>query len=205
MENFNNNTHLHRARFVVRIIFIVWFALFFNVFAFNIIFYTIFPPKEIPIDVVVKDLRIAFGRYKYKYTKTINIIEQIEDTCAIDIVDDITGKHSPFRLYYKKDAARLEPINYKYRSFDTKMSTIWRDIPFSGSFNKKFVTFSIFGNHAYAKMLYTKISKEDFICHFVDSMEYCVYPEIPKNTKHWIVKLEDNWYLYDASSYFELE
>ena len=49
--------------------------------------------------------------------------------------------------------------------------------------------------------LYVKpetIRKEKFISHFRDSMEYCIYPEMPKNTKHWIVKLEDNWYLYDG-------
>ena len=205
MENFNNNTHVRRALSVVRIIFIGWFAFFFMFFAFHIIYYAIFPAQERPIDEVVKDLVTTFRKNKRKYEKTINIIEQIEDTCAIDIVDDITGKHSPFRLYYKKDAARLESINYKYRSFDTKMSTIWRDIPFGGSFNQKFVTFRFHGNHTGANMLYTKISKVDFISHFVDSMEYCIYPEIPKNTKHWIVKLEDNWYLYDAYSYFELE
>ena len=195
----------HRPLKDIKIIFLIWLAVPVNVILFNLIYYTIFLAQERPIDEVVKDLETTFRKNKRKYEKTINIIEQIEDTCAINIVDDITGKHSPFRLYYKKDAARLEPINYKYRSFDTKMSTIWRDIPFGGSFNKKFVTFSIFGNQASANMLYTKISKEDFISHFVDSMEYCVYPEIPNNTKHWIVKLEDNWYLYDAYSHFELE
>ncbi|MBR4625280.1 MAG: hypothetical protein IKO56_07075 [Alphaproteobacteria bacterium] len=195
----------HRPLKDIKIIFLIWLAVPVNVILFNLIYYTIFPAQERPIDEVVKDLETTFRKNKRKYEKTINIIEQIEDTCAIDIIDDISGKHPPFRLFYKKDAARLEPINYKYRSFDTKMSTIWRDIPFSGSFNKKFVTFRFHGNHTGANMLYTKISKEDFISHFVDSMEYCVYPEIPNNTKHWIVKLEDNWYLYDASSYFELE
>ena len=104
----------HRPLKDIKIIFLIWLAVPVNVILFNLIYYTIFPPQEIPVEEVVKDLRIAFGRYKYKYEKTINVIEQIEDTCAIDIVDDITGKYLPFRLYYKKDAARLEPINYKY-------------------------------------------------------------------------------------------
>ena len=201
VELFRNNIHTHRTD----LIFIVGFAFFLNFFAFTMLFNIIFPKPSTPIDVVVNDLATVFKQNKFKYVKTINVIEQIEDSCAIDIVDDISGKHLPFRLYYKKNTDRLETINYKYPSFSDKMGKIWRNIPFGGSFNQQFVTFSIFGSQGYAKMLYTKISKEDFIGHFVDSMEYCVYPDIPKSSNHWIVKLEDNWYLYDVYSYFELE
>ena len=94
-------------------------------------------------------------------------------------------------------------INYKYPSFADKMDKLWRDIPLGGSFNQQFVRLGIYGNRTGADLLYTTIPKEKFISHFRDSMEYCVYPEMPKNTKHWIVKLEDNWYLYDG--YFRME
>lgn len=195
----------HRPLKDIKIIFLIWLAVPLNVILFNLIYYTIFPPKEIPVEEVVKDLRITFGRYKYKYEKTINVIEQIDDTCAIDFKGSMSQKHLPYRLYYQHNTDELEPINYKYPSFATKMEKIWRDISIGGSFSQKFVRLGIYGNRTGADLLYTTIPKEEFISHFRDSMEYCIYPEIPKNTKHWIVKLEDNWYLYDAYSYFELE
>ena len=193
----------HRPLKDIKIILLIWLAVPVNVILFNLIYYTIFPPQEIPVEEVVKDLRIAFGRYKYKYIKTLNVIEQIDDTCAIYIAGIFHKGQLPYRLYYDPNMIGYEPINYKYRSFDTQMGKIWNNSPFGGSFSQKFVTFSIYGNHTSANLLYTKISKEVFMSHFVDSMEYCVYPEIPKNQKHWIVKLEDNWYLYDG--YFRQE
>lgn len=108
-------------------------------------------------------------------------------------------------MYYEPTLPNDQPINRKYPSVEVELDKIWRGTFEGVSFSQKFVKFGIHGDRTSAKMLYTKISKEDFISHFVDSMEYCVYPEIPNNTKHWIVKLEDNWYLYDVNSYFELE
>ena len=83
------------------------------------------------------------------------------------------------------------------------MFKIWHGKQISGMFYKDYIVLGIACNSTSADLLYTTIPKENFISHFRDSMEYWVYPQIPKSSKHWIVKLEDNWYLYDG--YFRME
>ncbi|MDD6002450.1 MAG: hypothetical protein PUC50_09725 [Bacteroidales bacterium] len=199
VELFRNNIHTHRTD----LIFIVGFAFFLNFFAFTMLFNIIFPKPSTPIDVIVNDLATVFKQNRFKYVKTINVIKQIDDSCAIDFKGSISQKQLPYRMYYQHNTGRLEPINYKYPSFADKMDKLWRDIPLGGSFNQQFVRLGIYGNRTGADLLYTTIPKEEFISHFVDSMEYCVYPDIPKSQEHWIVKLEDNWYLYDG--YFRMD
>lgn len=167
------------------------------------LFNILFPRPSTPVDVVVNDLATVFKQNRFKYVKTVNVLRQIDDSCAIDIVGSVSQKQLPYRLYYEPSMPNNKPINDKYPLLEVELDKIWRGTLFGGSFSKKFVRIGIRGDQTLADLLYTTIPKEDFICHFVDSMEYCVYPEIPKQPKCWIVKLEENWYLYDG--YFRMD
>lgn len=201
MEHFNNNTQARRKLSVVQIIFIGCFAFIFNFFAFNIIYYTIFPPQERPIDEVVKDLETTFNKNKRKYNSTIELINKIDYNHPIGIAAALSQKEIPYELY---DQTLDKSIRLLFPFFETEMFRIWNGEQIPGAFYKNYIVLGIYSNRTGADLLYTKLSKEEFISHFRDSMEYCVYPEIPKSSKHWIVKLEDNWYLYDGYFRFDL-
>ena len=205
VELFNINRHSNNQLKIGQIAFIVAVAYFFMFFAFNLLYYYFFPPQEKPVEVVVKDLATVFKQNRFKYVKTVNLLRQIDDSFAIDIVGSVSQKQLPYRLYYEPSMPNNKPINDKYPLLEVELDKIWRGTLFGGSFSKKFVRIGIRGDQTLADLLYTTIPKDEFISHFRDSMEYCVYPEIPKSQEHWIVKLEDNWYIYDGYFRMKLE
>ncbi len=166
------------------------------------IIWNVFPKKEVSTDVIVNDLANNYYSEKNKYKKTIAVIKKINkpEILQIHFHASDTKEHNYWLLNSKG-----ERINKQYPFFINEMRDIWPQKYFVGRFYMSTIIVPINGKYGNARILYTEKAKDDFWESFRDSMEYCVYPEIPKNTKHWIVKLEDNWYLFDVYSYFELE
>ncbi len=160
------------------------------------------PKEEVPIKVIVHDLESNYFNEKNKYKKTISIIKRINkpEILQIHFHASDTKEHNYWLLNQK--GVR---INNQYPFFIEEMRDIWTEEYFVGRFYMSTIVIPIYGKYGGASLLYTEMLKEDFLDNFRDSMEYCVYPEIPKSSKHWIVKLEDNWYLYDGHFSLELE
>lgn len=164
------------------------------------ILHLIFPEKEVPVDVIVNDLANKYYSDNNKYKKTIAVIKRINEPEILQIHFHASDtKEHNFWLLNSKGVR----INNQYPFFINEMEHIWNGELIGGRFYKNNIDFSIYSENAMESLIYTELAESDFISHFRDSMEYCVYPQIPKSPKHWIVKLEDNWYLYDG--YFKLE
>lgn len=186
----------------IKIIIIIWFALGIFHILLLILIGVVFPDKEISDNERLSYLIVAFNKNKRKYDSTIELINKIDYNHSIGIAAALSQKEIPYELY---DQTLDKSIRILFPFFETEMFRIWNGEQIPGAFYKNYIVLGIYSNRTGADLLYTKISKEEFIGHFRDSMEYCVYPEIPKSSKHWIVKLEDNWYLYDGYFRFDLE
>ncbi len=167
-----------------------------------IIINVVFPKKEITIEERLSYLLNEYYKEKGKYDCTLELINKIDYNHPISIAVALSQKQIPYELF---DETIDESIKNTFPFFKTEMFKIWHGKQISGMFYKDYIVLGIACNSTGADLLYTKITKEDFISHFRDSMEYCVYPQIPKSSKHWIVKLEDNWYLYDGYFKFDNE
>lgn len=184
----------------IKSIIIIWFALGISLLLLLIIIGVVFSEKEISSNERVSYLISTFNNNRRKYDSTIELINTIDYNHPIDIAVALSQKQIPYELF---DQTLDKSIRNLFPFFETEMFKIWKGEQIPGSFYKSYIVLGIYFNRIGADLLYTTIPKEKFISHFRDSMEYCVYPEMPKNTKHWIVKLEDNWYLYDG--YFRME
>ena len=142
----------------------------------------------------------AFKNDKNKYEKTIELIDRVDYNHPIGVVEALSRKQIPYELV---DLRLNKSIKNEYPFFEKEMYNIWKGEQISCNFYNQNVDFGIWSNYTSSRLLYIKLSINNFVNNFRDTMEYCVYPQIPKSTKHWIIKLEDNWYLYDG--YFNLE
>lgn len=168
---------------------------------FPSLLHIVFPKKEYPIEVRVKDLIYNFTINKEKYNKTVVLLEEIDNPNVIRL--------SPFASGTKERNYWLNVgdirLNNKYPFFASEMKKIWEGKFIGALFDQNSINFGIYGDLSSAELIYTKLQEELFLQKFIDTMEFCVYPQIPKSSEHWIVKLEDKWYLYDGYFKFDNE
>jgi len=154
----------------------------------------IFQPREVTVDERIHILVEKFIRDKNKYMHTVEFIKKIDidDTLSINVKN--SSKEFGYWIYYRNNRM----LNDKFPFFSKEMKKIWVNEGVSAVFNKKNIVFSICTNQQCADLIYTELNFSELINCFNYSMECCEYPQIPISTEHWIVKLEDKWYLFDG-------
>lgn len=188
----------------IRNIIIVWFALGLFLIMSKILYKVPYTEEETPVEIVVNDYARLFKKHKSAFNQTVKVIRRVNrpTTVGISATASDTKESNYWLLSGKWKQVR---INNQYPFFIKEMKKIWNGKMLNGTFNRQFISLSFCGKYHCLNLLHTEVTVDNFISSFRDSMEYCIYPQIPKSSEHWIVKLEDNWYLYDGHFPLEIE